>query len=182
MPPLLERHVVENDVGHRSRNAVHIPKPDGKGAAVVKLCDILNPILADVSVGAAVERDTADHTVFDILIVLEVVLVEIKLFNVLSYLKLDGARTERCWIVVFHQATLALVIRPAKYRDLRHDFDLNIVFCKLGDFHGEVLHLGVRRRCLVCLCGFRLYRVKIPRDGLLAGEAAGIESAYRINA
>lgn len=78
MPPLLERHVVENDVGRRSRNAVHIPRPDGKGAAVVMLCDILNPILADVSVGAAVERDTADHTVFDILIVLEVVLVEIK--------------------------------------------------------------------------------------------------------
>ena len=74
------------------------------------------------------ERDTADHTAFDILIVLEVVLVEIKLFNVLSYLKLDGARTERCGIVVFHQATLALVIRPARYRDLRHDFDLNIVF------------------------------------------------------
>ena len=72
--PLLERHVVENDVGHRSRDAVHIPKPDGKGAAVVKLCDILNPILADVSVGAAAERNTADHTVFDILIVLEVVL------------------------------------------------------------------------------------------------------------
>ena len=100
MPPLLERHVVENDVGHRSRNAVHIPKPDGKGAAVVKLCDILNPILADVSVGAAAERDTADHTVFHILIALEVVLVEIKFFNVLSYLKLDGARTERCGIVV----------------------------------------------------------------------------------
>ena len=94
MPPLLERHVVENDVRHRSRNAVHIPRPDRKGAAVVKLCDILNPIIADVSVGAAVERDTADHTVFDILIVLEVVLVEIKFFNVLSCLKLDGARTE----------------------------------------------------------------------------------------
>lgn len=101
MPPLLERHVVENEVGHRSRDAVHIPKPDGKGAAVVKLRDILNPIIADVSVGAAVERDTADHAVFDILIVLEVVLVEIKFFNVLSYLKLNGARTERCGIVVF---------------------------------------------------------------------------------
>ena len=74
MPPLLERHVVENDVGRRSRNAVHIPKPDRKVTAVVKLCDILNPIIADVSVGAAAERDTADHTVFDILIVLEVVL------------------------------------------------------------------------------------------------------------
>ena len=48
MPPLLERHVVENEVGHRSRDAVHIPKPDGKGAAVVKLRDILNPFVADV--------------------------------------------------------------------------------------------------------------------------------------
>lgn len=65
--------------------------PMERGAAVVKLCDILNPIIADVSVGAAAERDTADHTVFHILIVLEVVLVEIKFFNVLSYLKLDGA-------------------------------------------------------------------------------------------
>ena len=61
------------------------------------------------SVGAAAEGDTADHAVFDILIVFEVVLVGIKFFNVLSYLKLDGARTERCGIVVFHQAALALI-------------------------------------------------------------------------
>lgn len=136
MPPLLERHVVENDVGHRSRNAVHIPKPDGKGAAVVKLCDILNQssrCFCRCGRGTRYRRshglrypDSSRSRP-----------CRNQFFNVLSYLKLDGARTERCGIVVFHQATLALVIRPARYRDLRHDFDLNIVFCKLGDFHGS---------------------------------------------
>ena len=99
------------------------------------------------------------------LIVFEAVLVGIKFFNVLPHLKLDGARTKRCGIVVFHQAAPTIIERPAGYRDLRHDLDLNIVFCKLGDFHGEVLHLGVCGCCLVRLGGLGLHDVKILRNG-----------------
>ena len=90
---LFNRHVVENDVGHRSRDALQFRQSDGQCAAVVDLRDILDPIVADVLIGAAAEGDAADHAVLDILVVFEAVLVEIKFFNVLSYLKLDGART-----------------------------------------------------------------------------------------
>ena len=128
------------------------------------------------------EGNSADHAVLDILVVFKVILVGIKFFNVLPHLKLDGARTKRCGIVVFHQAALSIIERPAGYRDLRHDLDLNIVFCKLGDFHGEVLHLGVCRRCLVRLGGLGLHDVQIPFYGFCAGEAARIVAAHGVNA
>ena len=128
------------------------------------------------------EGNSANHAVLDILVVFEAVLVGIKFFNVLPHLKLDGARTKRCGIVVFHQAAPTIIERPAGYRDLRHDLDLHIVFCKLGDFHGEVLHLGVCRRCLVRLGGLGLHDVQILFYGFCAGEAAGVVRTHRINA
>ena len=128
------------------------------------------------------EGDAADHAVFDILIVFEFVLVVVEVLHIGSYLESDGARTKRCGIVVFHQAARSFIVRPAGYRDLRHDLDLHIVFCKLGDFHGEVLHLGVCRRCLVRLGGLGLHDVQILFYGFCAGEAAGVVRTHRINA
>ena len=92
---LFKRHVVENDVGHRSRDALQFRQSDGQCAAVVDLRDILDPIVADVPVCAAFDGDAADHAIVDVLIVFEFVLVEIKFFNVLPYLESDGARTKR---------------------------------------------------------------------------------------
>ena len=70
----IERHVVENDVGHRSRYTVHIPSR-WKGHAVVEARD-MDPIIADAFIGAAFEGDAADYAVFDILIVFEFVAQE----------------------------------------------------------------------------------------------------------
>ena len=53
--PLLERHVVENDVGHRSREAVHIPKPDGKGSVVVKLGTACN-VTGDGAIALIIDK------------------------------------------------------------------------------------------------------------------------------
>ena len=54
-PALLEFHVGKNDVRHRALDTVHIPQTDGKGAGVVNLCDILDPFITDVLIGAAME-------------------------------------------------------------------------------------------------------------------------------
>ena len=53
---LLDRHAAEDDVGHRARNAVQFRQSDGQCAAVVDLRDILDPIVADVLIGAAFEK------------------------------------------------------------------------------------------------------------------------------
>ena len=45
----MERHIVENDIRHRSRYTVHIPKADGKGTAVVKLRDMENSTECEVA-------------------------------------------------------------------------------------------------------------------------------------
>ena len=127
------------------------------------------------------EGDAADHAVFNILIVFEIILVEIKFFNVLSYLKLDSARAKRRRIVIFHQAAPPIIERPAGYRDLRHNLDLHIVFCQLGDLRGEILHLSVCRRRPIRFGGLLLHGVKIVRDGLIAGEAAGVVAADLID-
>ena len=67
MALLLELHVAENDIGHRSRHAVQICQANGKEPAVVDLRNILDPIVADVLVGAALEGDASDDPVLALL-------------------------------------------------------------------------------------------------------------------
>ena len=53
------------------RNAVQISHTNGERMSTVELRDILDPVAADIPIGAAVEHDTTNHTVFDIPITLK---------------------------------------------------------------------------------------------------------------
>ena len=171
----MERHIVENDIRHRSRYTVHIPKADGKGTAVVKLRDILDPIIADVLIGAAAEGDAADHAVFNILIVFKTVLVIIEILHLFPDLKLDGARAECGGIIVFHQTSTPLVKGPATFRHCRaeeekrkFDFVVSRAVMPLGDLI-KIIRKNIRQEQhnalpngLICLKGGELEQETMP--------------------
>ena len=53
------------------RNAAQISHTNGERMSIVELRDILDPVVADIPIGADVGHDTTNHTVFDIPITLQ---------------------------------------------------------------------------------------------------------------